>query len=86
MKWAPVPSWYLREEDPYVGFFYLGAPLVQERPLFKKKFSYPNFAAIIWERPLFGSDHYWRGYGNLLRVMDLGGQMPTHFFLDVEKR
>ena len=44
------------------------AAIVQERPLFKKYFFNPNFAAIIQERLLFESDCYWRWYGTLFEV------------------
>ena len=51
MSTCRVPSWYLRKEDPHVVFLNYkkvkrSAPIVQERPLFKKYFFDLNFAAI----------------------------------------
>ena len=44
------------------------APFKRKRPLFRKYFLNSDFAPIIWERPLFKSDRYWRGYGMYLNT------------------
>ena len=62
MKWAPVPSWYLREEDPYVGFF--RCALSSRAPIIQKIFFLSQFcghylrAAPIRERPLLARVRY----------------------------
>ena len=62
MSTCTVPSWYLREGDPYVQNF---LRLMIERGFnTKKKFFDPKNAAYIQERPLFKSVHYWRQYGS----------------------
>ena len=49
MSTCTVPSWYLREEDPYFKISKCVAAIIQERPLFKKYFFNPDFEAIIPE-------------------------------------